>query len=109
VSHVLLYGPPGAGKSTVGKELAAFLELPFVDLDLDVERAAGRSIPDLMAEGEDAFRDVEAAVLRRILARSPFSTMTMGFVRCWANALRTCRRCSSSDASTTTRSPCACT
>ncbi len=77
MSHVLLYGPPGAGKSTVGKELAALLELPFVDLDLDVERAAGRSIPDLMAEGEDAFRDVEAAVLRRVLARSP-SVVALG-------------------------------
>jgi 3-dehydroquinate synthase len=77
VSHVLVYGPPGVGKSTVGKELAAQLELPFVDLDRDIEQAAGRPIPDLMAEGEGAFRDVEAAVLQRVLARSP-SVVALG-------------------------------
>lgn len=54
--HIILYGPSGAGKTTVGKFLAVNLNLPFVDLDAEIERAAGQSIPDIMTEkGENFF------------------------------------------------------
>ena len=67
--HVVLVGPMGAGKSTVGRALARRLALPFVDLDAQVELAAGRSIAALFADaGEAAFRALERDVLREVLA-----------------------------------------
>jgi shikimate kinase/3-dehydroquinate synthase len=77
MSHIFLYGPPGSGKSTVGREVAALLELPFFDLDVDIARAAGRSIPDLMADGEAPFREVESAALRQAVEQSP-SVVALG-------------------------------
>ena len=69
---IFLYGPPGSGKSTVGQLLASALELPFLDLDADIEAAAGRSIPEIMAgEGEPAFRDLETAALEKAAAGPP--------------------------------------
>ena len=70
--HIFLYGPPGSGKSTVGKELAKSLELPFVDLDSEIEKSAGKTIPQIMDEqGEPAFRDQETTALLSMTKRSP--------------------------------------
>jgi shikimate kinase / 3-dehydroquinate synthase len=67
--HIFLYGPPGSGKSTVGKILAGDLNLSFLDLDADIERTAGKPIPQIMAElGEQAFRDLESAALEKGIA-----------------------------------------
>ncbi len=72
MKHVFLYGPPGSGKSTVGKVLAHNLALPFLDLDAEIEREAGRSIPQIMNEdGEPAFRDRESAALERVVGGPP--------------------------------------
>ena len=60
MKHIFLYGPPGAGKSSVGKALAERLRLPFLDLDLEIEKSADRTIPQIMEEqGESVFRDLE--------------------------------------------------
>ena len=63
-----LYGPSGSGKSTVGRLLARTLELPFTDLDSQIETRVGKSIPDIFAsEGESAFRRHERdALLKEI-------------------------------------------
>ena len=67
--HIVLYGPVGAGKSTVGKVLARNLNLPFVDLDHVIETKAGRSISQIMAQqGETACRDMETAALKQIIS-----------------------------------------
>jgi shikimate kinase len=69
---VYLVGMPGSGKSTVGKELAGRLGVPFVDLDAEIERREGRSVPEIFAsQGEAAFRALEAAELVRAGAQDP--------------------------------------
>jgi shikimate kinase len=61
---VYLVGMPGSGKSTVGGEVAGRLGVPFVDLDAEIERRSGASVPDIFArEGEAAFRVLEAREL----------------------------------------------
>lgn len=76
--HIFLYGPSGAGKSTVGKALAAALNLPFLDLDADVEYAAGQSIADIMAgQGKRIFRDLETATLKSAIS-SPEAVVALG-------------------------------
>jgi shikimate kinase/3-dehydroquinate synthase len=77
MTHVFLYGPPGTGKSTVGEHLADRLNLPFVDLDVEIARTSGRSISDLMAEGETVFRDLETAALFQAIDRPP-SVIALG-------------------------------
>jgi shikimate kinase len=65
---VVLVGPPGAGKTTVGRLLADRLGVELRDTDEDVERAAGRSITDIFVEdGEAAFRELESAAVARAL------------------------------------------
>ena len=62
---IFLAGFMGSGKSTIGRRLATALGWSFVDLDAEIERLAGRSIPDIFAaHGEDGFRDFEHAALR---------------------------------------------
>jgi shikimate kinase len=69
---LVLIGLPGAGTSTVGPLVAAKLGLPYVDLDLEIAAAAGRSIPELFAaEGEDAFRVLERDAMLTVLSAPP--------------------------------------
>jgi shikimate kinase len=69
---VYLVGMPGSGKSTVGKELAGRLGVPFIDLDAEIERREGRTVPEIFAsEGEASFRALEAAELVHASGRDP--------------------------------------
>ncbi|MCA2002372.1 MAG: iron-containing alcohol dehydrogenase, partial [Chloroflexi bacterium] len=78
MTHIFLYGPPGAGKSTLGNLLARNLNLPFVDLDRVVEENAGVTIQNIMEQrGETAFRDLETAALKNVLHQSP-SVIALG-------------------------------
>jgi shikimate kinase len=62
----------GAGKSTIGRRLAARLGLPFFDADVEIEAAAGMSIPDIFeTRGEPDFREGEARVIARLLDSGP--------------------------------------
>jgi shikimate kinase len=65
---IVLTGMMGVGKSSIGRRLAARLGLPFVDADLEIEKAAGMSIADIFARhGESDFRSGEARVIARLL------------------------------------------
>lgn len=69
---IVLIGMPGCGKSALGRRLAPRLELPFVDVDEEIERAAGKSIKEIFADhGEAYFRDGERRVISRLLATGP--------------------------------------
>jgi shikimate kinase len=76
---VVLVGMMGAGKSTIGRRLAARLRLPFLDADTEIEAAAGMSIPDIFeTRGEPDFRDGEARVIARLLDNGPSVLATGG-------------------------------
>lgn len=76
---IALIGLMGAGKTNVGRRLAARLAMPFRDTDLEIERDAGCSIPELFARyGEADFRDRERRVIRRLLADAPSVLATGG-------------------------------
>ena len=76
---IVLVGLMGAGKSCVGKRLAACLGLPFVDADREIEAAAGCSISDYFAvHGEKTFRDGERRVIQRLLSNPPHVLATGG-------------------------------
>lgn len=76
---VVLIGMMGAGKSTVGRRLAARLRLPFIDADTEIEVAAGMSIPEIFEiHGEPHFRDGEARVIARLLQGGPAVLATGG-------------------------------
>lgn len=67
--HVVLVGLMGSGKSTVGPKVARLVGASFVDADVELEARTGRAVAEWFAEGEAAFRAVEAEVLRDLLAR----------------------------------------
>jgi shikimate kinase len=65
---VVLVGPPGAGKTTVGRVLARRLEVEFTDVDSVIVQRAGKSISDMfLQDGEDAFRALERQVVAEAL------------------------------------------
>lgn len=67
--RVVLVGPPGAGKSTIGRRLGSALNLPVVDSDTLIEQGEGKSCGEIFSElGEKAFREVEADYVARALA-----------------------------------------
>jgi shikimate kinase len=76
---IVLVGMMGAGKSTIGRRLSARLHLPFLDADIEIEAAAGMSIPDIFeTHGEPHFRDGEARVIARLLDGGPCVLATGG-------------------------------
>lgn len=76
---IALVGLMGVGKSSLGRRLAAALEMPFVDADEEIERAAGCTIADIFAEhGEAEFREGERRVIARILEQPPQVMATGG-------------------------------
>ncbi len=72
MTRIVLIGAPGSGKSTVGVELAAHLQWPFVDTDALIELKESKKITDLFVEnGEEYFRSVEFLALQEVLQEEP--------------------------------------
>jgi shikimate kinase len=78
MSHILLIGFMGAGKSTVGRLVAQRLELPFVDLDAQIEERYDATITEIFSEtGEPGFRDIESRALESMVG-APDSVVACG-------------------------------
>ncbi len=78
-ASIVLVGLMGAGKTTIGRRLAARLGLPFRDADGEIEQAAGRSIAEMFALwGEAEFREGERRVIARLLSSGPIVLATGG-------------------------------
>jgi shikimate kinase len=76
---ISLIGMPGGGKSTVGRQLAKRLGLPFVDSDTVIEKRLGEPIRAFFErEGEERFRDIEAEVIEEITSGPPAVMATGG-------------------------------
>lgn len=76
---IVLVGMMGAGKSSIGRRLAARLGIPFVDADAEIESAAGMTIPEIFEKhGEPYFRAGEARVIARLLDNGPQVLATGG-------------------------------
>jgi shikimate kinase len=76
---IVLVGMMGAGKSSIGRRVAARLNIPFVDADAEIELAADMTIAEIFAvHGEPYFRAGEARVIARLLERGPQVLATGG-------------------------------
>ena len=81
LTSIVLIGMPGCGKTTVGRALAEKLGRTFVDLDEEIVRRAGTSIPEIFArEGEAGFRERESALVREFGERTGLVVSTGGGV-----------------------------
>lgn len=68
IDRIILIGPPGAGKSTIGKSLANEMGWNFFDSDREIERSVGRKISEIFLEdGEARFRELESVEVGRLL------------------------------------------
>lgn len=77
--HIVLVGLMGAGKTSVGRQLAQQLDLKFIDTDLEIEYAAGLGISDIFEiYGEASFRDLEEKVIERVLKEPPPTVIATG-------------------------------
>jgi shikimate kinase len=77
--NIFLIGSMGAGKSTVGRNLARRLKLDFYDSDREIEKICGVNIPTIFEyEGEAGFRQREAKIINELTALSPIVLATGG-------------------------------
>jgi shikimate kinase len=90
MGKIYLIGMPGSGKSTFGQKLADELQLPFIDLDREIEREEGTSVSIIFSSrGESYFREVESKWLRSwASSKSSFVMATGGGAPCFHNGIR---------------------
>lgn len=76
---IFLIGMPGSGKTTTGKLLAEKLKLPFVDLDVEIERSEGQPINQIFErKKEDYFRQIESLTLKKFCSSPESFVMSTG-------------------------------
>lgn len=78
-SNIFLVGPMGAGKTTIGRQLADALDMDFVDSDHEIEARSGATIPWIFdVEGEEGFRKRERAIIEELTQRENIVLATGG-------------------------------
>lgn len=79
MKRIVLMGFMGAGKTTIGKELAAKLSWDFIDTDAEIEKEQGRKISEIFAtDGEQVFRELETDLLKRLEKREDRFVLSIG-------------------------------
>ncbi|MBY0434146.1 MAG: shikimate kinase [Cyclobacteriaceae bacterium] len=79
LNKIFLIGLPGSGKTTLGKELAKALHIPFFDLDAEIERTQVMTIPEIFKQkGEDYFRQQESSVLKEFCSSTESFVLATG-------------------------------
>ena len=77
--RIFLIGMPGCGKTSAGKKLAKKIKLPFFDLDKEIEKVFGSTIPKIFKEkGEDYFRTLESEQLKLLIKSQPNVVIACG-------------------------------
>lgn len=93
MENIVLIGMPGSGKTTIGKLLSEQSGRPYVDVDEEIGRRAGRSIPEIFAsEGESGFRKLENEVLSACLLKSGQIIATGGGAVLWSENRQAMKR-----------------
>jgi len=76
---IYLIGMPGAGKSTIGREIALRKKFPFFDLDKEIEKEEGKSVSEIFSQsGESYFREIESRTLVKISNTAESFVMATG-------------------------------
>ena len=90
---LVLVGIMGAGKSSVGKKLSEFLNVGFIDADLEIEKAAGMTIQEIFEKfGEKYFREGEKKVIDRLILKKPQILSTGGGAFLSSNIRKTIKK-----------------
>ena len=77
--NIALTGMPACGKTMIGRKISEKLGREFIDLDIEIEKRAGKTIPEIFENGgEKAFRDIETEVLKEIFKRNSLVISTGG-------------------------------
>jgi len=83
---IFLIGLMGSGKTFLGREVAKYASLPFLDLDAEIEKQEGQSVSNIFStKGEEYFRTIEAASLRTCNEEEEFVMATGGGTPCFHN------------------------
>lgn len=87
---IFLVGLAGSGKTTLGKQLASELDLPFADLDWEIEKTENKSVREIFSQqGEDYFRKVESELLREWAgSQKDFVMATGGGAPCFFEGMK---------------------
>jgi len=82
--RIILIGYMGAGKTTLGKELAEKLGIPFIDSDTEIERKEGKTVSQIFeSKGESYFRNLEAEFITELKNENDFVLATGGGMPCF--------------------------
>jgi shikimate kinase len=86
MKRIILVGFMGCGKSTLGKKIAARLNVPFIDSDFEIQKHYNKSIGEIFAEqGESQFREIEKEYIQTLDLKEDFVLATGGGMPCFGN------------------------
>jgi shikimate kinase len=86
MKRIILVGFMGCGKSTLGKKIAARLNIPFIDSDIEIQNHYNKSIGEIFTEhGESQFREIEREYIEALDLREDFILATGGGMPCFGN------------------------
>jgi len=78
-TRIALIGIRGAGKSTLGSKLAAAWQIPFIELDAEIEKDAGMPLGEIFSlYGQAGYRAIERRLLERVLGENPGAILSVG-------------------------------